>query len=75
MFAAFSADEMEYLIYTLRAWEIPLNNRLIEELNISKEVFYYHYAKETLFTTISLKQVTDSYIKIIRNLVGVDNIF
>ena len=75
MFASFSADEMEYLIYVMRAWELPLNARLMQVLNINKELFYYHYSKETLFTTIQLQQISPRFIRRIKNIQGVRGIF
>ena len=75
LFASFSADEMEYLIQVMRAWELPLNARLIQVLNISREDFYYHYSRETLFTTIQLRGLSPRFINIITNITGVKGVF
>jgi len=75
MFAMFSADEMEYLIKLIRAWEVPLIARLLDELKIDRETFYYHYAKETTFTALQLRKLAPHYITIVRDIGGVDNVF
>lgn len=75
MFVSFSADEMEYLVRVMRAWEIPLNNKLMETLDITKEQFYYHYSHETLFTTIQLQEISPDFITVIDNIKGVDDVF
>lgn len=75
MFVSFSADEMEYLLKMIRAWELPLNAKLIKQLGISKEVFYYHYAHETLFTATQLDVLTPGFVKIIDDIKGIDRLF
>jgi len=44
-------------------------------LNISKELFYYHYAHETLFTTTHLRSISPNFIKIIDDVKGVKSPF
>ena len=69
MFASFSADEMEYLIGVIRAWEIPLNNRLIESMGISKDKFYYHYSHETLFIPSQLHAIIGGrWIRVVKDI-------
>ena len=75
MFVAFSADEMEYLIKVMRGWELPLNNTLMEKLNIDKDTFYYHYAHETLFTATQLKEISPNFIKIVDDVRGAGPFF
>lgn len=72
LFASFSADEMEYLIGVMRAWEVPLNNSLIDKLDIDKDVFYYHYSHETLFTTIQLQNISPKFIQVVDNIKGAE---
>jgi hypothetical protein len=75
VFAAFSADEMEYIIKIIRAWELPLIKKLRDNLNISKKLFYYHYGHETKFTVLQLLSISPWYMTIIDNVEGIDNVF
>lgn len=75
MFVMLSADQMEYLVKTMRSWEVPLNDKIMKQLNLSKDLFYYHYTHETLFIPSQLAEIAPNFITIIDEVKGVPNLF
>jgi ATP-dependent protease ClpP protease subunit len=75
MFVMLSADQMEYMVKVMRSWEVPLNNKLMEQLDVSKDLFYYHYTHETLFTPGQLAEIAPNFITVVDDVKGVPNLF
>jgi len=69
------SDELLYQGASMRAMETGMNQKLIEVLQISPALFYYHYRHETMWTAAVLRKVSPNFIKIISDFKNVNNPF
>lgn len=70
-FQALTPQTLLDIYHDLRAWEVKLVASLKDKLDVSDEVFQYHYERETLHLGASLKEIAPDFLTIVDDVKGV----
>jgi ATP-dependent protease ClpP protease subunit len=71
----YTPEDLEPMRRQMIILQQDYNQRMIKNLRISNEVFYYYYRNEMLLPATYLKDLSKGYIKIVRDAEGVARMF
>jgi ATP-dependent protease ClpP protease subunit len=73
--AAMSLDDMLYASDRVRSMERPLIAFLIRKLGISRELFFYHYRRETLWLAYEFNSLSPDFLTTVDDIQNVQGLF
>jgi ATP-dependent protease ClpP protease subunit len=75
LFGVYTANDLQIIMSDLLRFQSNFNELMINELDISEELYYLHYNQNSLLTALYLTAISPNYMVVVSNISGVENVY